>query len=149
MLIAIVILAIIACVLLIAVVLIQNPKGGGLSSSFGGMSNQVMGVQRTTDFLEKSTWTLMGVIAVFSIFSLFFLGKPEKATADKPKSAFEGTDLKTPMPQSAPAAPQQQAPPTGNAVDPNANNKQTTTAPNGTSGQQVQPNNAPQGQPAK
>ena len=51
------ILIIIVCVLLIVVVLIQNSKGGGLSSTFAS-SNQVMGVRKTADFLEKSTWTL-------------------------------------------------------------------------------------------
>lgn len=47
----------IVCLLLIGVVLIQNSKGGGLSSSFG-QGNQVMGVRKTTDFLEKATWGL-------------------------------------------------------------------------------------------
>jgi preprotein translocase subunit SecG len=119
MLTLIVIVALIACVLLIGVVLIQNPKGGGLSSSFGGMSNQVMGVQRTTDFLEKSTWTLMITVAIISLVSVFFIGKPTTATADKPKSQFEGVDLKTPQntapQQQQPAAQPQQQQPQGNA----------------------------------
>jgi preprotein translocase subunit SecG len=53
-----VILAILICVLLALIILIQNPKGGGLSSGFAG-SNNVMGVQRTGDFLEKGTWVLI------------------------------------------------------------------------------------------
>ena len=53
-----VILAIIVCILLGLIILIQNPKGGGLSSGFAG-SNNVMGVQRTGDFLEKGTWALI------------------------------------------------------------------------------------------
>ena len=52
----------IICFLLGAVILVQNPKGGGLASGFTGGS-QMGGVQRTTDFLEKSTWYL--VIALF------------------------------------------------------------------------------------
>ena len=45
--------------LLIVVIMVQNPKGGGLSSSFGGGGTQQLGgVQKTTDFLDKSTWTL-------------------------------------------------------------------------------------------
>jgi preprotein translocase subunit SecG len=119
MLTVIVILILIACVLLIGVVLIQNPKGGGLSSTFGGMSNQIMGVQRTTDFLEKSTWTLMIGIAVLSLFTIFFIGTPS-ATPDKPKSEFEGVDLKTPQvpQQQAPAPQQQQQQPQGNTANP-------------------------------
>jgi preprotein translocase subunit SecG len=64
------ILTIIACVLLILVVLIQDSKGGGLSSSFGG-SNQILGVRRTTDFLEKATWVLAIALLVFSLASSY------------------------------------------------------------------------------
>jgi len=42
--------------LLIVVIMVQNPKGGGLGSSFGGETQQIGGVQKTTDFLDKSTW---------------------------------------------------------------------------------------------
>lgn len=58
MFITLVILAIIICILLALIILIQNPKGGGLTSGFAG-SNNVMGVQRTGDFLEKGTWVLI------------------------------------------------------------------------------------------
>ena len=51
-------LIIICSVLLVLIILIQNPKGGGLSSSFGSGANQMMGVKNTTDFLEKATWAL-------------------------------------------------------------------------------------------
>ncbi|HSY77091.1 MAG TPA: preprotein translocase subunit SecG [Bacteroidia bacterium] len=65
------ILTVITCILLILVVLIQDSKGGGLSSSFGG-SNQILGVRRTTDFLEKATWVLAIALLVFSLASAFF-----------------------------------------------------------------------------
>jgi preprotein translocase subunit SecG len=65
------ILIIICCVLLILVVLVQNPKGGGLSSTFGGGGNQMMGVKKTTDFLEKATWTLAIALISFSLLSNF------------------------------------------------------------------------------
>jgi preprotein translocase subunit SecG len=58
MLITLVVIAIIICILLSLLILIQNPKGGGLTSGFAG-SNNVMGVQRTGDFLEKGTWVLI------------------------------------------------------------------------------------------
>ena len=53
------ILIMIVAFLLVVVIMVQNPKGGGLSSSFGGGGTQQLGgVQKTTDFLDKSTWTL-------------------------------------------------------------------------------------------
>ncbi len=61
-----VILAIIVCVLLGAIVLIQNPKGGGLTSNFSSQS-QLMGVQKTGDFLEKGTWILAIALMVLSL----------------------------------------------------------------------------------
>ncbi|MDR2859380.1 MAG: preprotein translocase subunit SecG [Mediterranea sp.] len=67
-----VIFILIAAVLLTIVVLIQNSKGGGLSSSFSS-SNQIMGVRRTTDFLEKATWGLAAFIVVVSISMAYVL----------------------------------------------------------------------------
>ena len=61
-----VILAIIVCVLLGAIVLIQNPKGGGLTSNFSS-SSQLMGVQKTGDFLEKGTWILAITLMVLAL----------------------------------------------------------------------------------
>ena len=50
--------------------MIQNPKGGGLSSAFGG-GNQIMGARKTTDFLEKTTWTLAIILISLSLLSNF------------------------------------------------------------------------------
>lgn len=61
-------LIILISLLLILVVLVQNSKGGGLSSAFAA-SNQVMGVRKTTDFLEKATWTLAVLLVVLSLAS--------------------------------------------------------------------------------
>ena len=66
------ILTIIAALLLIVVVLVQKSKGGGLSSSFGG-GNQIMGVRKTTDFIEKLTWGLAGFMVVISIACAYVL----------------------------------------------------------------------------
>lgn len=60
------ILIAIAAILLILIVLVQNSKGGGLASNFSS-SNQIMGVRKTTDFLEKATWTLSIAILVLSV----------------------------------------------------------------------------------
>lgn len=66
------------CLLLIIVIMVQNPKGGGLSSTFGG-SQQLGGVQKTTDFLDKSTWTL-GIILI-ALILLSSLGDFNKTNA--------------------------------------------------------------------
>jgi len=73
------ILILLASILLIFIVLVQNSKGGGLASGFSS-SNQVMGVRKTTDFLEKATWSLAGVIAILSIASAGFMGTAEVST---------------------------------------------------------------------
>lgn len=66
----IVILMVIASVLMCFIVLIQNSKGGGLASSFSS-SNQIMGVRKTTDFLEKATWGLAAFMVLMSIISAY------------------------------------------------------------------------------
>jgi preprotein translocase subunit SecG len=60
------VLTIIASILMILIVLVQNSKGGGLVSNFSS-SNQIMGVRKTADFLEKATWTLAIAILMLSI----------------------------------------------------------------------------------
>lgn len=62
----IVVLILIVCVLLAIVVLVQNSKGGGLAANFSA-PNQIMGVRKTTDFVEKATWILAVVLVVLSI----------------------------------------------------------------------------------
>ena len=58
----------IVCFLLVVVIMVQNPKGGGLSSTLGG-SQMLGGVQKTTDFLDKSTWTLATALIVLILLS--------------------------------------------------------------------------------
>ena len=77
------ILIIITSVLLVLVVLVQNPKGGGLSSSFGGgAGNQIMGAKKTTDFLEKATWTLAIALISLSLLSNFAIPRNTDAEVD-------------------------------------------------------------------
>ncbi len=66
-----IVLILITSVLLILLVLVQNSKGGGLAAGFSS-SNQIMGVRKTTDFLEKATWTLAIALVVFSIATVAF-----------------------------------------------------------------------------
>ena len=75
MLTVITVLIALICVLLMIAILIQNPKGGGVDSTFGGQSaNQLFGAAKSTDFIEKVTWGL--AIALFSlcIIASFFVG---------------------------------------------------------------------------
>ncbi|HEY6503386.1 MAG TPA: preprotein translocase subunit SecG [Chitinophagaceae bacterium] len=70
-----VILIILASVILGFIVLVQNPKGGGLAGSFAGLSNQFMGVKQTTDVLERGTWIFAAVIGALCLASTFFIPK--------------------------------------------------------------------------
>jgi len=63
------VLVILVSVLLILIVLVQESKGGGLAANFSS-SNQVMGVRKTTDFLEKATWSLAGTLLVLSFVAV-------------------------------------------------------------------------------
>ncbi len=69
MYITLIILIILAAILLTLIVLVQNSKGGGLAAGFQS-SNQIMGVRKTTDFLEKATWGLAGFVIVLSILAV-------------------------------------------------------------------------------
>lgn len=67
-----VILIVVLAILMCLIVLIQESKGGGLASSFSA-SNQIMGVRKTTDFIEKLTWSLAAAMVVLSILSVYFI----------------------------------------------------------------------------
>ena len=92
------VLIVLASVVLAFIILIQNPKGGGLSGNVGGVGNQFMGVKQTTDTLEKGTWLFAAIIAVLAMFSTLFL--KGGATSDK-----DSLLQKVPTGQTAPAAP--------------------------------------------
>ncbi len=77
-------LMVIAALLLILVVLAQNSKGGGLSSQFGGGGTaQVMGVKRTGDLLERTTWGLAIAILFLALMSHIYLPKPNEQAGFK------------------------------------------------------------------
>jgi len=104
MIILFLILIVIASAALGFMVLVQNPKGGGLSSNVGGFSNQLMGVKQTTDVLEKGTWMFAAIIATLAIFSTLFLKGGTSAGTDN--SILQKVNTT----QSAPAAPAAIAP---------------------------------------
>lgn len=78
-----VILIILASVILGLIVLIQNPKGGGLAGNIAGFSNQFMGVKQTTDVLEKGTWIFAAVIGVLCLASTFFIPKSTSSVPNR------------------------------------------------------------------
>jgi len=71
------ILIILASILLILVVLVQNSKGGGLAANFTG-AGQIMGARKTTDFLEKATWTLAASIVILSLLATAAIPRKNK-----------------------------------------------------------------------
>ena len=96
-----IILAIIASILLILAVLIQNPKGGGIASNFSA-ANQIAGVKKTNEFIEKATWTLAVGIMILSVGSRFvytpdveqrnaFLERVEESTPAAPVQTQQAT----------------------------------------------------------
>ncbi len=99
MIILFLVLIVIASAALGFIVLVQNPKGGGLSGNVGGFSNQLMGVKQTTDVLEKGTWLFSAIIAVLALTSTLFLKGGSSATVDT--SIIQKVNTTT----SAPAAP--------------------------------------------
>ena len=92
-------LIIICSILLVLIILIQNPKGGGLSSTFGGGASQMMGVKKTTDFLEKATWTLAISLIALILVSNFAIERPEDnlqiTKGDNTESTFTTEDFST------------------------------------------------------
>lgn len=108
------ILILLATVILGFIILVQNPKGGGLAGNVGGISNQFMGVKQTNDVLEKGTWIFSVVIALLCVFSTFFMtgsGGNDNEILNKINTS-QGT---TPSRQAIPrSTPQQTAPPASN-----------------------------------
>src|SRR5690606_3107518 len=94
------ILIILASIILAFFILVQAPKGGGLTGNFGSLSTQVMGVKQSTDIMEKGTWSAMGIIAGLCIISVFFIEKPARVEAPAPAKASSSAPA-----QAQPAAP--------------------------------------------
>jgi preprotein translocase subunit SecG len=88
------VLILIACILLILVVLVQNSKGGGLASNFSS-SNQFMGVRKTADFLEKTTWTLAMILLSLSLLSIFVIPRNRGSVGKADTELRQSIDDKT------------------------------------------------------
>lgn len=114
---------VIASVLLIIIVLIQNSKGGGLSSNFSS-SNQIMGVRKTTEVVEKVTWVLAGIVLVLSVFSTAFI--PRETVG---KSAIDGVQNNLTDPNLLAPGFDVSAPSEENAAPAEVPAQETTAAP--------------------
>ena|ERR1700740_55144 len=101
------VLILIVCALLILVVLVQNSKGGGLASGFAS-NNQIMGVRRTSDFIEKATWGLAGALFILSLLATPKSAAPGDGTEVTGGSVTKGranTSVPAPANNAKPAAP--------------------------------------------
>ena len=97
------VLILIACILLILVVLVQNSKGGGLAANFGS-TGQIMGVRKTADFLEKATWYLAISLLALSLISILVI--PRNSTT----GSTQDTELRDKIENMQPV-PSNQVPP--------------------------------------
>jgi preprotein translocase subunit SecG len=88
------------------IVLVQNPKGGGLAGNIAGFSNQFMGVKQTTDVLEKGTWLFAAALGVVCLISSFFISGTS-AVEDKTKNIGNPT-APAPAPSNSPVQQQPQ-----------------------------------------
>jgi preprotein translocase subunit SecG len=103
------VLIMIVAFLLILIIMVQNPKGGGLSSSFGGGGSQSLGgVQNTTNFLDKSTWTLSIVLLALILLSNFAAPKPNAVdTSSEIENTLQNREVQsTPIETTTPATTQ-------------------------------------------
>lgn len=100
------VLIILVCVFLVLVILVQNPKGGGLSSEFGS-ANQIGGVRKTADFLEKSTW---GLAIALVVLSLVAAATQEGATVPQFNDTVPTQEQQAPVQQPESGAPAEEVP---------------------------------------
>jgi len=109
------VLLFIVCILLVLIVLVQNSKGGGLASNFQS-TGQVMGVRKTTDFLEKGTWVLAGALLFLSVAGAGFIPRENRnmdqsRVQEQIETAVDPTQVPT-FPTAPPATNEQTLPST-------------------------------------
>jgi preprotein translocase subunit SecG len=114
------VLIFIVCILLVLIVLVQNSKGGGLASNFQS-SNQVMGVRKTTDFLEKTTWILAGSLLFLSVIGSAFIPREQmiqdqSRVRDQIETAIDPTQVPN-FPTTAPEQSSEETAPAENNED--------------------------------
>ena len=107
MIILFLVLIIIASIAIGLFILIQNPKGGGLSGSIAGFNSQFMGVKQTTDVLEKGTWVMAIAIALLCLCSAVFIPEGKSSSHDvinaKPGATAPAPNSGSPLQNTPPA----------------------------------------------
>jgi preprotein translocase subunit SecG len=111
------VLVIIACILQVMIVLVQNSKGGGLAANFTS-AGQSMGIRKTADFLEKSTWTLAAAILILCVVATATI--PRGSVSGK--SRIEEQIKNTVDPNAIPTLPTA-VPPASNTTPPSGKDK--------------------------
>lgn len=106
------ILVVIISIVLAFFVLIQNPEGGGLSGSIGGFSNQIMGVKKTNNVLEKGTWVFAAILSIMCLFSVIIFSGKSTSVNENSLKQLNTTSAPAQQQAPAPAAPQQTIPAT-------------------------------------
>jgi preprotein translocase subunit SecG len=108
------VLVIVACFLQILIVLVQNSKGGGLAANFTS-AGQSMGIRKTADFLEKSTWTLAAAILVLCVVATATIPRGETSGRSRIENQIQNAvdpnaipTLPTAIPQSSTTPPSSQ-----------------------------------------
>lgn len=99
------ILIVIASIILGFIVLVQNPKGGGLTGALGGFSNQLIGVKQSTDIMEKGTWIFAAIVGVLCLVSPAFIPAEGKKTGTDVIDEIntKGTQSRSAQPATTPA----------------------------------------------
>lgn len=110
----ILVLIVIVAVLLVIVVLAQNPKGGGLASGFGGSSaTQFMGVKKTGDFLESTTWVLAMLLLTLSLTANIMVSSPDATDTESGSKVVEDAKNTKQTPAQGPTQEVVDSPKTG------------------------------------
>ena len=135
-----VILIVIVALLMIFIVLIQESKGGGLASNFSS-SNSIMGVRKTTDVVEKTTWGLAAAMVVISVICAYVA---PVSTVDQSVMEKSATETQTTNPNNAPGfGASQQAPAAGQQATPAAGQQAPAASQQATPAAGAQQNEAP------
>ncbi len=126
------VIVIIACFLQILIVLVQNSKGGGLAANFTS-AGQTMGIRKTADFLEKSTWTLAAAILLLSVVATASIPRGGEQQRSRIQQQIDNTVDPNAVPTLPTANPVSTAPSATNPAtsNPSAGNPATTTPPSG------------------
>ena len=104
------VLIIIASIILGLIVLVQNPKGGGLTGSLGGFSNQLIGVKQSTDVMEKGTWIFAAIVGILCLVSPAFIPKEAGSRNDELRKGLSTRPAATQPAKPANTVPIQPAP---------------------------------------